>query len=262
MRNARDLGGIPAMDGKVIRPGKLIRSGRLFRLPEQTKRALSEMGVTTVVDFRIPCEIEEHPESLPEGVKYRNLPFFTAPDDRFVPEATMRATAKREGKRIGRQFANIDAYIIACYAKIVWGAEGQARLREFLKIAAKQRGCLLFHCNSGKDRTGIAAMLLESLLGVSEEDILTDYMASRRFLRGLYTRYRVGIAVVPARMRTKRMVLGLLRIKKKYLQIVMDSIKEEYGTIEDYCRIVLEMTDEEISAMRKKYLIDPKKISG
>ena len=41
----------------------------------------------------------------------------------------------------------------------------------------------------------------------------------------------------------------------------MDSVKEEYGSIEDYCRIVLEITDEEIAAMRKKYLIDQKKPS-
>lgn len=250
------------MDGKVIRPGKLIRSGRLSRLPEATKKALSELGVTTVVDFRIAPEIAEHPETLPEGIKYRNLPFFTAPDDPFVPEKTMRATSKREGARIGREFANFDAYMIACYVKILWGAEGQEMLRKFLKIAARQRGCLLFHCTGGKDRTGIAAMLIESLLGVSEEDILTDYLASRRFLRGLYTRYRIGVAIAPARARTKRMVFGFLRLKKKYLKIAMDSVKEEYGSVENYCRVVLEITDEEISAMRKKYLVYEKKTSG
>ena len=98
-------------------------------------------------------------------------------------------------------------------------------------------------------------MLLESLLGVKEEDILTDYMASRKFLRGLYTRYRLGLSIVPMRMRTKRMVFGLLRIKKKYLQIAMDSIREEYGTVEQYCKTVLEITDREIAAIRKNYLV-------
>lgn len=255
LHNTRDLGGIPTTDGKQIRSGKLIRSGRLSSLPEQTKKTLSEIGVTTVVDFRVAPEIKKHPDSLPEGVVYRNLPFFTSPDEVFVPEKTMGKTSKRESHRLGREFTNFDAYMIACYKKILWSAESQQMLREFLQIVAKEEGCLLFHCTGGKDRTGIASMLIESLLGVSEENILIDYLASRKFLRGLYARYRFGIAIAPAFTKTKRMVLGFLRLKESYLRAAIDSIREANGTVEAYCREVLGITGEEISIMRKKYLI-------
>ena len=83
----------------------------------------------------------------------------------------------------------------------------------------------------------------------------SDYMVSRRFLRSLYMRYRVGIAVAPARFRTKRMVFGLLRLKKKYLHACLQSIREKCGTVEAYCRTVLGVPLEEITEIREKYLI-------
>lgn len=43
-------------------------------------------------------------------------------------------------------------------------------------------GCTLFHCRAGKDRTGVIAMLLLGLAGVSDEDIVADYAATQQYL--------------------------------------------------------------------------------
>ena len=37
---------------------------------------------------------------------------------------------------------------------------------------------VIFHCNIGTDRTGMIAYLLNALLGVSEEDLIRDYLFS------------------------------------------------------------------------------------
>ena len=44
--NTRDLGGMPAADGKVIKHDKLIRSGKLYKLPPDTVKKLKKRGLT------------------------------------------------------------------------------------------------------------------------------------------------------------------------------------------------------------------------
>jgi protein-tyrosine phosphatase len=40
--------------------------------------------------------------------------------------------------------------------------------------------CTLCHCTAGKDRTGIASMALLKSYGVSDEEIIKDYMRTNR----------------------------------------------------------------------------------
>lgn len=41
---------------------------------------------------------------------------------------------------------------------------------------------MVFHCTAGKDRTGVAAFLILSALGVSEKQIVEDYLYTNLFL--------------------------------------------------------------------------------
>ena len=68
--NARDLGGIETIDGRVLRPGRLIRSGMLSRLDDNDISYLKNAGLRTVVDFRTTAERLQKPDRLPEGVEY------------------------------------------------------------------------------------------------------------------------------------------------------------------------------------------------
>jgi hypothetical protein len=45
-------------------------------------------------------------------------------------------------------------------------------------IATAPKGCVLFHCSVGKDRTGVLAMLLLGLAGVDKWDIVANYVQS------------------------------------------------------------------------------------
>jgi protein tyrosine/serine phosphatase len=50
------------------------------------------------------------------------------------------------------------------------------KLAEGFTNMAHHDGPYLVHCLEGKDRTGVACMLLEALAGASEDEIIQDYM--------------------------------------------------------------------------------------
>lgn len=66
--NARDFGGLPTMDGRMIRPGLLLRSGELAGITERDAQTLADYPLRTVVDFRTDLEREQKPDRVLPGV--------------------------------------------------------------------------------------------------------------------------------------------------------------------------------------------------
>ena len=167
MENLRDLGGYP-LAGRGSE--RFTRWGSLYRgdLPKQVTQAdrqrLRELGITTVVDLRSKEEIERKPDPLAQelGIRYLHCPLagdgrVPAPDE--VPLSYMEM------------------------------ADGTGQMAGALRAIAEAPQAVLFHCTAGKDRTGVVAALLFWLAGVSEEDILADYIVSGPYLQQMLRAY-------------------------------------------------------------------------
>ena len=252
--NTRDLGGLPAKDGHKIKKGKLIRSGKLYKLPPKTVLALKSMGVTTVIDLRIFAEQEQDPDTLWEGVKYYHLPVLCTATPGITLEKNMRRLMVEESKRIKKEFGTADNYMAEMYRYILTSEEPQQCLKQALRLIIENEGCILWHCSGGKDRAGILAMLVESLLGVSEQVIIADYVASKRFQRWKFFWNRAGLVIAPCSLRFKRILYGMMAAKPRYLTEAMTELKNKYGSINGYCKQVLGVTDEDIEMLKRKYL--------
>ena len=147
---------------------------------------------------------------------------------------------------------NVDKGTILDLAKKL--QETDLKNENTLREIIQNEGCILWHCSGGKDRAGIVAMLVESLLGVSEEDIIADFMASARFQRAKFFWNRVAIYVIPATLRFKRILLVMMAAKPRFLMDAVNEIKEKYGSVVNYCKQELGVTDEDIALMKAKYL--------
>lgn len=246
---------MPVKGGKKIKKGKLIRSGRLSDLPKKTAEALKEFGVTTVFDLRTETERNEHPDTVIEGVKYYCHPVITTPIPVLPDERKMRLTMKKESYRLKKEFENLDSYMTEVYRSILFSEEGQAGLKAFLKCVVDEEGCILWHCASGKDRAGIAAMLLEAILGVNERYIFEDYLASREFWHRKYFWNKVVLCILPTSVRFKKILFAFMRLKREYLATVIKEMKTRYGSIVGYCKEVLDVTDADIKKLKDKYLV-------
>jgi len=171
--NFRDLGGLPVVAGGTTRAGVVYRSDRLSTLTDTDVEHLEALGIRHVFDLRSEGETTEAPNRLPAGVDYVHLPMST---DNKVPSRTI--------------YERIVAGDIVRYGTNDM-VTGYVRMLEtfgpsFVRMVrqAAQPEPMIIHCTAGKDRTGVAAMLLLDMLGVDRDDIVADYALSAKRRRG------------------------------------------------------------------------------
>lgn len=254
LSNTRDLGGFPTESGKTIKYGKLIRSGRLYNIPEETVASLEAMHITTIVDLRIERERLDYPCVEIKGAKQVNLPLVITATTGITYTKSMASTMNAESKRIKKEFGTADEYMKSVYEIILFDKQSQAKLKEFFDLVIADENCILWHCNAGKDRTGITAMLLESVLGVDEKLIIDDYVISNKFQRTKRTLQKAGLLIAPIRHDFKQILYVLMKAKPTFITSSISAIKERYGTVINYCKEALGLTDDDINFLRDKYL--------
>jgi len=171
--NVRDLGGFCARDG-VTRFGVFLRSDVPAFLTPEDVSYLKSYGLKSVLDLRSPGECETVPDILRSDsqIAYINVPMY----DRAA------AQGAREVISDSKPFAWAEHYIRMVEENKGWMLEVLERLSEV-------SGCTLIHCATGKDRTGLVAMALLGLCGVSDEDIISDYSVSQIYLKPVYEKF-------------------------------------------------------------------------
>jgi protein tyrosine/serine phosphatase len=159
--NARDLGGLPTVDGGVTRRGALIRSEAVDRLTPAGWRALREHGVRTIIDLR-----EDDERSAPDDGAARRDGVYTIhiPLDRIADDPEFWKDWMH-----GPQFGT-PLY----YAPFL--ERFPERIEQVLDAIERARpGGVLFHCVGGRDRTGLVAVAALGAVGVAPEAIADDY---------------------------------------------------------------------------------------
>ena len=254
LNNTRDLGGQVTVDGRKIKQGLLFRSGKLYKLSRSVADILEGYGISTVIDLRLEIERNEKPDTILKNCVYENCPLVCTATPGITYESKMSKTLVKEGKILTEKYSTPDNYMVEMYKNMVTDEQSLQALKKFFDILLKAEGAVLFHCNSGKDRVGICSMLLESVLGVSDERIIANYMISRAFCRLRFVTYRLGLIIAPCTMKFKRFLYCIMRTKKLYLQETIKYLEEKYGSILDFCKNVLGLTDENVSVLKNKYL--------
>ena len=170
--NLRDLGGYQALDGRRVRFGRLYRSATLARLTEQDVAAVAALGLRTVCDLRGEEEAARNPSRLPEGAERVPLPI----------EPLVGASLADLMRREMATGEDVVALLGTAYKEYVttWLHRYRAL---FDLLLDPDRHALLFHCSAGKDRTGMAAALVLSALGVPHATVVADYRATDRLWR-------------------------------------------------------------------------------
>jgi protein-tyrosine phosphatase len=162
--NVRDLGGRRTADGRVVRCGLVFRGDSPHRLDGDDVAVMQGLGITTVIDLRRHDEVARFgrgPVAAWAPVVV-HLPLGPEPD---ADAATPTANAGRV------------ADLGTLYRGIITDHGGELALL-FAMLAKRRTLPVLVHCFAGKDRTGVVAALLLSLLGVPDDDVVADYAAS------------------------------------------------------------------------------------
>lgn len=251
--NVRDIGGLPGADGRHVATGRLFRGGHLRDIDENDARIFRDkMGVTLIIDLRSPSELEEKPDVIPEGVGYIYLPSLTNEQNPSINRKTRRSELTRIMKVPGGAVGHLSSL----YRTMITQDMAKKSHREvLLNLLNDADGVYYWHCTQGKDRTGVTTAVVLMALGVSDEDIIKDYLNEKRSLkiRNWFLTTLVGIVML--NMRAKTDLSALMNAKRPCIEAALDEVKKVFGSAENYLREGLELTDEQIMDLRKIYLV-------
>lgn len=233
--NARDLGGLATADGRQTQRRALIRADLLGRLTPRGKEQLLDYGVRTIIDLRSPAEAEKDPSAV------------FAAGDRAPDYRLVRAMERTPAVDALFKQAQTRAQIY----KIALDHFPQNNGRILRAIAGAAPGGVVFHCHSGKDRTGIIAALLLDLAGVREEAIAADYAATQE---RLWPSYLEWLAETGEKDPADRWLIPIT--EPQTMLEMLAYVREKYGGTEAYLAGA-GLTPQEIARVKARLLEPP-----
>lgn len=215
VKNMRDLGGYPTLNGRETRFGSFIRSNLPTGMSNEEIYRLLKMGLSTVIDLRTEIEAKRKPNILNiRGINYFNI-------------------------SISAGFPQREEDISNCYMDIVLNRD---KMRLVFEVMINSQGMVLFNCTAGKDRTGVIAMLLLKLAGVYDDDILADYEVSYTYLRDEIRLMHINNPDLPAFFGGSKM-----ENMEKFLNL----FNSRFNSIDDYFDY-LGINRDDISVLRER----------
>ncbi len=233
--NFRDLGGYRNADGRRVRRGQIFRSDHLAGLTPEDLSRLAALGIGHSLDFRGAAECAATPYEIP-GVQRVALtiePTVIARMQALVSQGVVPTTEETVElmRETYRDFVNRNA---ATYGRF---------LKHVLEVPTPQ----VFHCTAGKDRTGFAAALLLSALGVERATIEHDYLLTNQ----LYKR--------DARLEGQghpHVMKVLWQVQPEFLQAAFEAVDAQHGGMSDYLHGAIGLSPQEVAELQRKLLED------
>lgn len=256
--NAWELGGYQG-DGGIIKPNLLLRSCKLSRFNAKQLRDLADVYHTgEIIDLRTSWErIQEKDPEVPGAVYY---PVSIIDEDNELAQVDFAAILERyHGDRVKMMVdvAKSGKLDESMYVQFLSGETGKKGYAEFFRIllATPEDQAVLWHCTDGKDRTGLAAMLLLSALGVDEQTILKDYLLTNQYNGKKLAFVASQLDQELSEVVKKRAMTLLGGVNETLMINALDYLKQTYGSVMGYIKEVLHVQEEEIILLKARYLM-------
>lgn len=262
--NCRDLGGFIGESGRKTVYGKVFRSNSLDEITSHDKEVLeNDLHIRYVVDLRRPKENALYPDQFLENVTYLCLPF--QEDDSSRPSFPHKKYEfKNKGLEGNANFlfqrdkdGSSMKVMRKYYQDSLSDKEAQRSIFAFFRLLLDLKdGAVLFHCHDGKDRTGILSMLYLGILGVSDKDIVEDYLATNDYVREKREKrkkYFDEVIHLPKDDPMYNSLLILAGVDRSWIEMAMSELYR-FGGYERYLIEQVGLTKEMILALRNKYL--------
>jgi len=249
--NLRDVGGYKTLDGKTVTRGLAFRSNELNPISPDDMKKIAALGLKNDYDLRTVAEAKAMPDELPQGVEYTLLNVLAdAPKSSPAMLEELVRDPKEANIKLGD--GRIDSMFMVGYKEFITLPSAKSSFSElFLSLANAEKTPALFHCTTGKDRTGWAAAALLTLVGVSPEIVMDDYLRTNEYILPMYKKQ---IDEFVAAGGDSAIVLAIFGAKAEYLNASFDEMKKNYGTIENYFTEGLGIDSQQQQKLRERFL--------
>lgn len=259
IENARQLGGYETADGRHVKRDVLLRTAKLSDAPPEELAALKDIyHLGVVVDFRTLAEREGAPDPEIDGVDNIVLDVLDE-GSRTGAGAAIAGIYENGGAEPAEVMLNIirsGCVSERMYADMAFDPAAEKGFRDFFRILLENGGkkAVLWHCSGGKDRTGAAAVLLLLALGVNKETALRDFELTNEFLREKIAYMESRAAELTDDPEEIAWVKDLTGVNRKYMEKLLDTLEEKYGSQERYLTEGLGLDRAELEQLREMYL--------
>lgn len=199
--NTRDLGGYTISYGKATTYNVFLRSDVPNKVSDDDVELLLSNNITTIVDLRSDDEVQKKPCALNNN---KNFEYYHCKiyGDGYLPTSVEVVPDS--------YFAMVDE---------------QTTVLNIMKILAKAKGGVLYHCTAGKDRTGVISALLLLLSGVCKTDIVDDYHISQSYLGSMIQQFCE---------KNKDLDVNIITPKSEYMKKFLYLFQRKYNSVEEY----------------------------
>ena len=245
--NFRELGGYEADEGKHVKWGQIWRGIPTCKLTGEADRAkLDALGLRLILDLRSVEEAKKEPDYVPDGARLVQICGLCAEDGHeiaFAPGDIDRLMASApEGYDVPR----------VMYRRMLTGNKA---FKELFRALEAGETPILFHCSAGKDRTGVAAMLILLALGASDETICADYaqtnVCRRAEIEAVMQEHADEIAADPS---CRNHYYRMAGVSPEAAPFVLDMIRSQFGSAENYLEAEYGLTPARLMRLRRMYL--------
>lgn len=221
--NFRDFGGYQTKSNMTIKRGFFYRSAHLDRIKGAPLEEFNDYKVKTIIDLRSLKERKSRATHL-EGTNKISLPI------NYDEKVKAQVKPIIHKKNMEEVILNI---VTTAYSELVIRQTGELK-SVFELLTRPESYPILIHCRAGKDRTGFVCAVIQLALGVSEDDVIKDYLLSNRYYMPVAKKIMRRIKIFTLGLfRTKNFEF-ILTIRERYIRAVLSTIKERFGTVENY----------------------------
>lgn len=251
--NFRDIGGYPVADGRRVKRGLLFRSGAMTGLTEEDRSYLAQFGFAAVVDLRSSEEIELYPNhwAAQADLNYISVPY-------SIMELTDQNSEDTQQKQVPQDYSTTYPLI----AEMI-----KPQLKAYFKALVEKQAPIVVNCSAGQDRTGIAAALVLTALGVDENLIIEDYLLSTDFRRPKLESGDVNLQEAAKTNAFARMMLDYAKEQDQrkanplitidgtpFLKFALEAIRSKHGSIEAFLIAELGVSIADLKRLREFYI--------
>lgn len=251
--NFRDIGGYRGHEGKKVKYNKIYRSDALNYLTNEDIEHIHNLGINVVIDYRSEKERVGNEDKIIPNASYYYL-------DPKADVAALASSEIGESSLVNMSFDTLSAdfaknLMTQQNVQFVVNEHSIEAYRQMFRILLDTKTTAsVQHCRGGKDRTGYGIALILFSLGVSDEDILDDYM-----LTNVYKKEKNEESLKKFFDKTgdEDKTQALRYLKEAYPEFLLaafSTIYKEYGSPTKYLESVIGLTQEEISKLREMYL--------
>ena len=249
--NLRDIGGYTTKDGKIVTRDIVYRSNQLNPISAEDMKKIAALGLKNDYDLRTKEEVAKHPDEVPPGTKYTLLNVLA---DENQSGAAMLGKLLHNPKEANIKLGNgkIDSLFILTYRQFITLPSAKSSYHElFLSLSNPDNTPAIFHCTTGKDRTGWGAAALLTLLGVSSDVVMKDFLKSNDYIIPMYRKQIDGFVAAGG---DSIIPLAIFGVKQEYLNASIDEMHKNYGTIEKYFSEGLGIDKQKQEVIRNRFL--------